>query len=73
MTLKTLINVHSSYNPVFNIYNNVFVAVNQLIRMISEGSCDAEDWSNGAENSALHHMNKLHFNIQNKIKSYFKL
>ncbi len=42
--------------------------------MISEGSCDAEDWSNDAENlSALHHMNKLHFNIQNKIKSYFKL
>ncbi len=26
--------------------------------MISEGSCDTEDWSNDAENSALHHMNK---------------
>ncbi len=26
---------------------------NQHIRMISEGSCDSEDWSN--ENSALHH------------------
>ncbi len=23
------------------------------IRIISEGSCDAEDWSNDAENSAL--------------------
>jgi len=23
------------------------------IRMISEGSCDTKDWSNGAENSAL--------------------
>ncbi len=23
--------------------------------MISEGSCDTEDWSNEAENSALHH------------------
>ncbi len=23
------------------------------IRMISEGSCDSEDWSNDAENSAL--------------------
>jgi len=23
--------------------------------MISEGSCDPEDWSNDAENSALHH------------------
>ncbi len=24
------------------------------IRMISEGSCDTEDWTNDAENSALH-------------------
>ncbi len=31
--------------------------------MISEGSCDTEDWSNDAENSAAHHSNKLHFNI----------
>ncbi len=29
--------------------------------MIFEGSCDTEDWSNDAENSALHHRNKLHF------------
>ncbi len=28
-------------------------AANQHIRMISEGSCDTEDWSNDAENSAL--------------------
>ncbi len=28
--------------------------------MISEGSCDTEDWSNDAEYSALHHRNKLH-------------
>ncbi len=28
---------------------------------ISEGSCDTEDRSNYAENSALHHKNKLHF------------
>jgi len=27
--------------------------LNQHIRMISEGSCDTEDWSNDAENSAL--------------------
>ncbi len=26
---------------------------NQYIRMISEGSCDTEDWTNDAENSAL--------------------
>ncbi len=31
--------------------------------MISEGSCDTEDWCNDAENSALHHKIKLHFNI----------
>jgi len=24
---------------------------NQIIRMISEGSCETEDWSNDAENS----------------------
>ncbi len=30
-------------------------ASNQHIRMISEGSCDTEDCSNDAENSALHH------------------
>ncbi len=27
--------------------------------MISEESCDSEDWSNDAENSDLHHSNKL--------------
>ncbi len=27
--------------------------MNQHIRMISEGSCETEDWSNDAENSAL--------------------
>ncbi len=32
---------------------NVSCAANQQIRMISEGSCDTEDWSNVAENSAL--------------------
>jgi len=29
------------------------------IRMISEGSCDADDWSN----DALQHRNKLHFKL----------
>ncbi len=38
--------------------------------MSYEGSCDTEDWSNDAENSALQHRNKLHFNIK---KGYFKL
>ncbi len=29
------------------------LAANQNVRMISEGSCDTEDLSNNAENSAL--------------------
>jgi len=36
------------------IIRNVSLAANHHIRMISEGSCDTEDWSNDAENSALH-------------------
>ncbi len=34
----------------------------QLIIMISEGSCDTEDWSNDAENTDLTHSNLLHLN-----------
>jgi len=41
--------------------NNNNIAANQHIRMISQGSCDTEDWSNDAENSVLHQRNKLHF------------
>ncbi len=33
-------------------------AANLHTRMISEGSCNTEDWSNNAENLALHHTNK---------------
>jgi len=40
-----------------------------IFRMISEGSCDTEDWSDDAANSALHHMNALHF----KMFSYFTI
>ncbi len=44
--------------------------------MISGGSCDTEDWSDDAENSALHHRNQLNFNIYiyiyiNKKKTVF--
>ncbi len=44
-----------SRTTVFNIDTNkkCFLRPNQHIRMISEGSCDTEDWSNDAENSAL--------------------
>ncbi len=36
-------------------------------------SCDTEDWSNDAENSALHHRNKLHFklNCNNVSQNYW--
>ena len=36
----------------------IILIINQHIRMISEGSCDTEDWSNDAENTAAHHRNK---------------
>ncbi len=51
----------STIYAVCNIDNNntsVSWASNQHIRMISEGSCDTEDWSNDAEKSALHHRHK---------------
>ncbi len=41
--------------------------------MISEGSCDTEDWRNDAENSALHHRNKLLFKIYSKRKELFEI
>ncbi len=40
------------------------------ISMISEGSRETENWSNDAENSALHHRNKLHFKIDYNKNSY---
>ncbi len=39
-------------------------------------ACATEDWRNDAENSALHHKNKLHFKLKYILKkylSYFKL
>ncbi len=44
------------------------VSIKYLILKFSEGLCDTEDWSNNAENSALHHRNKLHFNIYSNRK-----
>ncbi len=60
-----------SSTAAFNIDNNkknVSWAANQHIRMISEGSCNTEDWSNDAENSALNHRNILHFEIYSNRK-----
>ncbi len=42
-----------SSTNVFNIDDNIYWAHNRYIRMISDGSCDTENWSNDAENSAL--------------------
>ncbi len=55
------------------IIGNVSRAANQNIRMISEWSRDTEDWSNDAENSALHHRNKLQFTIYSHRKQLFKI
>ncbi len=38
--------------------------------MISEGSCDTEDWSNDTENSALHHKNKSNLKIYCNKKTF---
>ncbi len=45
--------------------------INQHIRMISEGSCDTEDWSNDAENSALHHRNTLYLKEYSNRKLFY--
>ncbi len=54
-----------------NIDNTFSWAANQHIRMIYEGSCDTEDWSNDAKNSDLHHRNKLHFKTYSDRKQLF--
>jgi len=54
--------LHKNIKPLFLklIIRTVLWAANLHITIIFERSCDTEDWSNDAENSALHHMNKLH-------------
>ncbi len=49
------INTDNNQKFIFNTRKNGF--------LISERSCDTEDWINDTENSALHHRNKLHFKI----------
>ncbi len=53
------------------IIRNVSWVLNQYIRLISEGSYGTEDWSNDAENSALHHGCKLHFKIYSNRWQYY--
>ncbi len=40
--------------------------------MISEGSCDTEDWSNDTENSALPSQEYISFYVIFWLKTYFK-
>jgi len=47
----------------------VIINANPHIRLISEGSCDIEDWSKDAENTALRSLNKLHFKIYSNKKT----
>ncbi len=56
-SIKTLIIIHVCWS-------------NQHIRMISEGSCDTEDWNNDVENSAAHHRNYWHFKIYSNRKRF---
>ncbi len=62
---------NSSMTILFLHANASIWAANQNIRMISEGSCDTEDWSNHAENSALHNRNKVMFCMCLKINQLF--
>jgi len=48
-------------NHIVKCYQGMFIIAANQHRLISEGSCDTEDWSN----DALHHRNKLHFKIEN--------
>ncbi len=52
-------------NEAFNIDNNqkCFLSSKSVYYYDFWRSCDTEDWSNDAENTAAHHRNKLHFNI----------
>uniref|UniRef100_A0A8C1X2N4 phosphatidate phosphatase n=1 Tax=Cyprinus carpio TaxID=7962 RepID=A0A8C1X2N4_CYPCA len=58
------------FKPFQSKYINIktVCTVRNYSNIISEGSCDTEDWSNDAENSALHHRNKLHFKIYSNRK-----
>ncbi len=64
-------NQKNNYHRVKIIKQHNSFIIYQHIRMISEGSCDTEDWSNDAENSVLRHRNKLYFKIYSHRKPIF--
>ncbi len=58
---------------VFNIDNNhkCFLSSKSVYYYDFWRSCDSEDWSNDADNSAAHHRNILHFTIYSHRKQLF--
>ncbi len=54
---------HGFHKTIFNSFFLLLIKKMFLEQQIStvEGPCETEDWSNDAENSALHHRNKLQF------------
>ncbi len=51
--MKKKVSVSQFFSSLMITLRNVSRAANQHNRMISEESCDTEDWSNDADNSAL--------------------
>jgi len=49
--VSTVILRNIDNNHKFYLIIKMYSAANPHIRVISEGSCDTEDWSNDAENS----------------------
>ncbi len=60
---------------VFNIDNNqkCFLSSKSAYQNDFWRSCDTEDWSNDAENTAAHHRNKLQFNRYSHRKQLFEI
>ncbi len=76
LTYKWWITVYTKIlcsTTVFNIDNNQKCVLSSKSAYYYDfwRSCDTEDWSNDAENTALHHRNKLHFNIYSHRKHLF--
>ncbi len=60
--------MYHSFHKNFSFILETNFSSNSAYWMISEESCDTVDWSNDAENSALHNRNKLHFKIYSNRK-----
>ncbi len=65
------VKILSSLFSALIIFRHVSWAATQHIRVISERSCDTEDWSNNTGNSALHHRNKWYITAYWDIKLLF--